>query len=396
MLDPIIQLRRALHRRPELSGSETGTAREIARFFKPLKPDLLLEGLGGNGLAAVFSGKEVGPTVLLRCELDALPIQEDIEIDYQSTKDRVSHKCGHDGHMAILAAVGTELAAHRPVRGRVVLLYQPAEENGEGAAAVVKDPKFSEIKPHFAFASHNLPGFPLGQVVIRAGVFNCASRGMTVSLSGRTAHAAQPETGRSPAATMCHFINQLSALPPEIVAGNETAFATIVGARLGGKAFGTAPGNAKIWVTLRSETDITMSRLVRFAEQVANKSAREHGLMVDINFEDVFDATINSESAVDLVQRSIGTNSVIVPEKPFRWSEDFGRITAVSEGALFGIGAGTDIPDLHNPDYDFPEELIPVTTRLLLRVVDNALASEIAVKPFYCTRFTQSPRILNP
>jgi len=117
------------------------------RFFKPLKPDSIFEGLGGNGVAAVFSAQEKGPTVLLRCELDALPIQESIKTDYCSRKDGISHKCGHDGHMAILAAVGAELALNRPKRGKVVLLYQPAEENGKGANAVVSDPGFEQIKP---------------------------------------------------------------------------------------------------------------------------------------------------------------------------------------------------------------------------------------------------------
>jgi amidohydrolase len=281
--------------------------------------------------------------------------------------------------MAILAAVGSELAAKRPVRGRVVLLYQPAEESGRGAAAVVRDPRFADIKPHFAFALHNLPGFPLGQIIIRTGAFSSASRGMAVSLSGATAHAAQPETGLSPATAMCHIIQQLSSLTHGIVPLNETAFATVVGAALGEKAFGTTPGKAEIWATLRSETDDTMARLAAYAEQVVDESATAHRLQVDIKYEDIFQSTVNSQLAVSIVQGAIGPNSLHLTDKPFRWSEDFGRITAISEGALFGIGAGTDIPDLHNPDYDFPEELIPLATALLVRVLDACLANETAV-----------------
>jgi amidohydrolase len=377
-MDSITQLRRSLHQHPELSGFEIETARKIVSFFAPLEPDEIIEGLGGNGLAVVFSGKETGPTILLRCELDAVPIQDQNQIGYRSVTDSVSHKCGHDGHMAILAAVGAELAAKRPDRGKVVLLYQPAEENCEGAAAVIRDPRFDSIKPHFAFALHNLPGFPLGQIIVRAGAFNCASCGMTVKLSGTTAHAAQPETGLSPTVAMCHIIEHLSALPPGIVPPNEIASATVVGARLGEKAFGTAPGNAEVWTTLRSETDDAMARLVAHAERVARQSALTYGLGVDFEYEDVFRATVNSQRAVDIVQSVAGRNSVYIPEKPFRWSEDFGRITAISEGALFGIGAGTGVPDLHNPDYDFPQELIPMATAVLGRLIQACLASDQA------------------
>ncbi|MBE9080318.1 amidohydrolase [Romeria aff. gracilis LEGE 07310] len=239
--DSAAQLRRRLHRQPELSGAEFQTAQQILHFFADLKPDETLTELGGTGVAFVFSGAEPGPTVLLRCELDALPIQEENTFAHRSTAAGCAHKCGHDGHMAILAAVGIQLAAQRPLRGRVVLLYQPAEETGQGAAAVIADEKFSQIRPDYVFALHNLPGQPLGQVVVRSGTFSCASRGVTITLLGKTAHAAQPETGISPAAAMCQLIDELSQLPTRLGFGDELAFATVVGARLGEKAFGTSP-----------------------------------------------------------------------------------------------------------------------------------------------------------
>ncbi|MGE4545949.1 MAG: amidohydrolase [Pedobacter sp.] len=378
MVDAVVRLRHELHRHPELSGHEAQTAQRIVEFFAVLQPDNIIERLGGNGVAIVFSGKDAGPTVLLRCELDAVPIEETIETKYRSLTPGVSHKCGHDGHMAILAAVGTKLAAKRPRRGKVVLLYQPAEENGEGAAAVLQDPKFAEIKPHYAFALHNLPGFPLGQVIIRAGTFTGASRGMAVRLSGIAAHAAQPETGQSPTNAMCQVIQRLSNLPTGTVPVNETAFVTVVGAALGEKAFGIAPDKAEVWATLRSETDDTMSRIVGDAEQLVHESASASDLEVDIEYEDIFLTTINSQIAVELVRSAVGPNSLKVPDTPFRWSEDFGQFTAVSEGALFGIGAGTDVPELHKPDYDFPDSLIPLAAQLLGRIVDTCLARDSA------------------
>jgi len=378
MGEAVVQLRHELHRHPELSGQEAETARRIVEFFAHLAPDSIIEHLGGHGVAVVFSGREAGPTVLLRCELDALPIEETIHPVHRSINAGVSHKCGHDGHMAILAAVGAKLAARRPRRGKVVLLYQPAEENGEGASAVLQDPKFSAIRPHYTFALHNLPGVPLGQVIIRAGTVACASRGMVVRLLGATAHAAQPETGRSPTRALCRIVHGLSPLPTGVVPAGESAFVTVVGASLGEKAFGVAPDRAEIWATLRSEVDGTMAKIVDYAEQLVRESASMSELDVALEYTEIFQATVNSHLAVELVQRSIGPCALNILEKPFRWSEDFGRFAADSEGALFGIGAGTDVPDLHNPDYDFPDPLIPVAAQLFGRLVDTCLTGEIA------------------
>jgi amidohydrolase len=280
-----IQLRRDLHRHAELSGCEAGTAQRILRFFQPLEPDETLTELGGHGLAFGFGSADTGPSVLLRCELDALPITQTNGTAHRSVTEGVSHKCGHDGHMAILAAVGEALSRQRPARGRVVLLYQPAEETGAGASAVLADPRFAVIRPDLVFALHNLPGFPMGQILLRAETFTCASRGMEIRLTGRTAHAAQPETGRSPAKAMCRIIDELENLPARQEARSELAFATVVGARLGKKAFGTAPGDAAVMATLRSETDATMDRLVRDCEEMVRVIASAEQLGHTVSYE---------------------------------------------------------------------------------------------------------------
>lgn len=372
-MDSVIELRHELHRNPELSGVEVQTAERIVGFFEPLHPDMILKNLGGNGVAVVFSGTAPGSTVLLRAELDALPIQEINQLTYSSLHPGIAHKCGHDGHMAILAAVGLELSANRPDSGRVVLLFQPAEETGAGAAAVIRDPRFAEIAPDFVFALHNIPGFPAGQVIIRSGSFSSASRGMTVKLLGAPAHAAQPETGFSPAIAMAQIIERLSNVPPTIASPEETAFATVVGAKLGEKAFGTAPGEAEIWATLRTETDVAMEKMVTYAEKIVNDSADLFNLTVLIEYTDIFSATINSSLGSDIVRRSIKQYSILELERPFRWSEDFGCFTAIAEGALFGIGSGIGTPELHNNHYDFPDEVIAPAAQIFLQIIEQCL-----------------------
>lgn len=373
MIDPIIQFRRTLHHYPELSGEEYKTAERVTQFFSALQPDSLIQNLGGTGVAIVFCGVASGPTVLLRCELDAVPIQEKNSFEYSSAYNGISHKCGHDGHMAILAAVGSKLATEKPKRGKVVLLYQPAEETGTGATAVINDPGFAAIKPNFAYALHNMPGYPLGQVILRNGVFTCASRGICIKLFGTAAHAAQPESGVSPSRAMCSIIHRFSNLPPIFTAAGETVFITTVGSRMGNKAFGTAPDMAEIWATLRSETDETMDRLSRYSERVVHEAAAADKLQVTLDYEDIFHETTNSNRAVELVKKVATTGRIAWAKKPLRWSEDFGRITALCTGALVGIGSGRKMPDLHNPDYDFPDALIRPARDLLLRIIDQHL-----------------------
>ncbi len=371
-MDRIIELRHELHSNPELSGGETETAQRIVRFFASLAPDSILKNLGGTGVAVVFSGTAPGPTVLLRAELDALPIQESNPVPYRSSLPGVAHKCGHDGHMAILAAVGQELASRRPASGRVILLFQPAEETGDGAAAIISDPHFAEIAPDYAFALHNLPGFPLGQIVTRTGSFSSASRGITIRLQGAPAHAAQPETGRSPAPALAGIIAKLPDLSAGVAPTKEVAFITIVGAKLGEQAFGTAPGEAEVWATLRSETDATMEAIVAYAETLANESAASFNLDCTIEYSDIFYATKNSARANEII-RSSTNGSILELERPFRWSEDFGRFTTIAEGALFGIGAGLNMAELHNSDYDFPDAMIAPAARVFQRIIGNCL-----------------------
>ncbi|MCH9825401.1 MAG: M20/M25/M40 family metallo-hydrolase, partial [Alphaproteobacteria bacterium] len=178
--------RRELHRFPEVSGEEVETARRIVAALTVLSPSKILTGLGGHGVAAVFDSGVEGPTVLFRAELDALPIEEkNSKIDYASEIAGKSHVCGHDGHMTMLLALGRVLARQPVAKGRVVLMFQPAEEDGSGAKAVVADPAYQEIAADWAFAIHLEPGRPFGYVSTVPGLINCASLGLTIKLTGK-------------------------------------------------------------------------------------------------------------------------------------------------------------------------------------------------------------------
>jgi metal-dependent amidase/aminoacylase/carboxypeptidase family protein len=222
------------------------------------------------------------------------------------------------------------------------------------------------------FALHNLPGFQLGRIVIRSGSMCCASTGMAISLHGETAHAAQPETGRSPAPLVARLIDLLQRLPDRLELDAALSFATIVGVRLGAdEAFGTAPGEARVLATLRSDRDETLERMVAFVATAVRRLARRHGLGHEIEMRDGFPATVNATEAVRIVRRAAGR--VTTPQRPFRWSEDLGHLTAAAPGALIGIGAGEATPALHNPAYDFPDELVSLGAELLTRIIPLCL-----------------------
>ncbi|HAH57338.1 MAG TPA: amidohydrolase, partial [Bacteroidales bacterium] len=251
----LISLRHQLHREPELSGNEVKTAHKIEAFARKYTPDQLITGLGGHGIAAIYNGKKPGPGVLIRCDMDALPIQEiNEDLEYRSTTAGLAHKCGHDGHMAIAAGLLPLLAENKPEKGRVVILFQPAEETGQGAEKVIKDPEFDQIKPDFCFALHNLPGFASGSIIIGKNTFASASVGLIVKLNGRTAHAAEPEKAITPAPAIAALIGHLPELanPGEI---RDFSLLTIIHARIGERAFGTTPGYAELMATLRAYTN---------------------------------------------------------------------------------------------------------------------------------------------
>ncbi len=374
-LRQIIAFRHLLHQHPELSGKEIETAKRIKEYLARFNPDQIYEGLGGAGLAAVYKGNAKGPTVLLRADMDALPIDETNDFDYKSKNKGVAHKCGHDGHSAILSGVALALHQQRPARGRVVLLFQPAEETGQGARRVIDDPQFAELQPDYAFALHNLPGFAAGSVVVRDNHFAAASKGMIIRLTGKTSHAANPEHGISPAMAVADIIKGLTKLSMEKDGFQDFKLVTVIHTRLGEIAFGTTPGYAEVMATLRSFRNDDMQRLTNKAVDIAEKAADQYRLHEKIEWREEFPATVNHPECVELIrQTATGNNLKIVePETPFRWSEDFGYFTSKYNGAMFGIGSGVKHPDLHHPDYDFPDKIIPQAIAMFEGIIRNIL-----------------------
>ncbi|MCB9357738.1 MAG: amidohydrolase [Calditrichaeota bacterium] len=371
LLTTAIAQRHALHRLAELSNEEHRTSEMIFGFMQGCHPLRVHRNVGGTGVIAEFGNKNEHPVTLLRAELDALPIPEKSKLPHASDHDGVSHKCGHDGHMAILCGVALHLRDHRPKKGRVALLFQPAEETGEGARRMLEDERLQELKPDAVYALHNLPGYAKNSVVVRKGLFAAASSGLIVRLKGRTSHAAEPHKGNSPARALAHLLNSMSSVPHYTTGLFDSAQVTVIHARLGERAFGTSPGDAELMLTLRSESGDWLSELEERCKELAKRTATVYGLRVSFETVEPFPASRNSETAVDQVVASAKRAELTVhtAERPFAWSEDFGHMLAKFGGALFGLGAGESHAALHHPDYDFPDAVIESGVRLFIELI---------------------------
>lgn len=366
-------LRRRLHRYPELSNQEFQTSQFIRDLFSEhFDPDEILQ-LGGHGLAFVFNGREPGPTVMLRADMDALPIHEVNTFEHRSQNEGVSHKCGHDGHMTILAGVAEKLAENRPQCGRVVLVYQPAEETGDGARAIVEDPEFSRVRPDYVFALHNVPGYPEHQIQCRTGVFSTAVRSMIVHFRGKTAHSAKPYMGINPGMAVAELIRHGEKVYNNAPPG---AVCALVYTEMGERSYGVAAGHAEIAFQLRAYTD---SELQDLWDQMSNKAhelGEQYGLGIDFSRGEEFVANTNDAEAVEIIRQAAEDTGLIyhdMPE-PNPWGEDFGTFNANFTGAMFTLGAGEDRPDLHNPDYDFNDDIIPTGVNMFTHLITRALA----------------------
>lgn len=378
MTDHLVKFRRELHKHPELSHQEKGTAERLIKYITPLKPDKLITNLGGYGLAAIFRGANAGPSILLRCDMDALPIEESNPVNYKSIHPGISHKCGHDGHMAIMLGMAEILSKKSFPNGEVILLFQPAEEQGEGARQVLEDKKFRQFNPDYTFALHNLPGYPKGSLVIKNGFFSTASEGLEIKLYGKTSHAGEPENGINPAKAVSGIIEKLLRIHQDFRFETRT-FITIVHVNLGEIAYGTSAGYAEIRCTLRSYDNKDLKTLKSRTLKIIKKIAKMEGLTCKVAWHEFFPATVNHPKSVKIVECSAwkANLGIIQLSEPLPWSEDFAHFLLQSPGCLFGLGAGPKQSQLHHPDYDFPDEIIPAGIALFRGIIREIMAADL-------------------
>ncbi|MBX2815978.1 MAG: amidohydrolase [Saprospiraceae bacterium] len=367
----LVDLRKTLHRTPELSGQEIKTAACIRAFVARYRPDKMIEHLGGTGLACIYEYGQGGPTVVFRCELDALPIQETNGFSHASLVKGVSHKCGHDGHMCMVAGLAPWLQQQSFGQGRIVLLFQPSEETGQGAQAVTSDPRFVELQPNFVFALHNIPGEPLHSIQIMDQRFSAEVISFLLRLVGKESHASSPELGNNPAQPLATIVDRLSRYEENDPHSRQFSLLTPIHIRMGEVAYGISPGEAELHYTLRAwdsaVLEQTKVRTISTIEQIC----RDYGVHHQIHWLEYFPSSPNDPESNRLVEdaaQELGL-TVMHPAHPFRFGEDFGWYSRQWPCAMFGIGAGTSASALHAADYDFPDELLSTGISLFQQII---------------------------
>lgn len=373
-LDDFINIRHHLHKHPELSSFETRTSAFIQSFFEKNCPGSKIYKIGTTSLLIQFKGTHNQPAVLLRCELDALPIQESNTFEYKSINNSTSHKCGHDGHMTILTRVGIELKK-KPPSGDVFLLFQSAEETGEGALEVLNSKVFiNNCTPEYIFSLHNIPGEPMNSIHIKSGTFSTAVISIEIELNGITAHAGEPEKGINPTYALSAIWQRSTQLQKWFSKKHEKCKITSIYAQVGTRDFGISAGTAKAGFTLRSNSNTSLDKLKKEFLNELKQICSDHIVNMTYNWTQDFPSIFNNKSATNLIFKT-GEElemSITSLEHPFPWGEDFGHFTKNIKGAMFGIGSGQDTPPLHNPAYDFPDDLIIPASDFFIHLIRNS------------------------
>ena len=360
-------LRHLLHQNAELSGREFHTKEILISYLKK-NTQLEINDMG-PWFYAVYRNPDSSRNIAFRADFDALPIPDDPNLPYHSLTDGVSHKCGHDGHSACLAAFA-KAVNDRGCKNNVFFLFQHAEETGEGAKICSQLIEREHIDEIFGF--HNMPSFPLGSVSVHTGTAACASKGLIFEFTGITSHASQPENGRNPAFAISKLILDIPKLISyDIEKG--IILCTVICVDIGEAAFGTSAGKGKLMLTVRAAHENDMNALENTLIELAKRYSSEYGLKFSYSETDVFPETFNHAESAERVRsvcRKLGI-PIAKWNEPFRSSEDFGYYTKFTKGALFYVGSGENHASLHTQDYDFPDEIIETVVKIYTALADG-------------------------
>jgi hippurate hydrolase len=373
----IKEWRRDLHAHPELRYDVHRTAASVADKLKSFGCDEVVPGIGRTGVVGVIRGNKPGQKVVgLRADMDALPIEEETGLPYQSTVPGKMHACGHDGHTAMLLGAAKYLAETRNFAGSAVVIFQPAEEGGAGAAAMIKDGLISRFGIDEVYGMHNYPGIPLGQFAIRSGPMMAAADHIEIELEGKGGHAARPHLSIDTILVGAQIISQLQSIVARNVDPLESAVVSICMFQAG-HTDNVIPQHAKLKGTARSLTPAVREILHKRIAEVIEGTAQLYGATAKITYTNGYPVVVNHERqtafAADIAREIAGPQRVNTAVPPVMGAEDFAFMLNERPGAFIFVGNG-DSAGLHHPAYDFNDETIPVGTSYWVRLAETALA----------------------
>jgi len=355
LLPEIATWRRELHAHPEIGFALTRTAPLVASLLRRAGCDEVVEGVGRSGVVGVIHGRDAGNrTLAFRADMDALPITEATGLPHTSLNPGAMHACGHDGHTAILLGSAFELARTRNFAGTVALLFQPAEEGGGGARAMVDDGVMERWSVDEVYGLHNMPGLAVGSFAIRTGTLLAATDFFEVQVRGKGAHGAMPHTGVDTTLATAAVVMALQSVVARNVSARESAVLSVTGMATESLAHNVIPDGARLTGTVRTLNPAVRAHIHERMHALVTATAAAYGASATLTLENVANPTINApaQTAVAVAAARALSADVNADCEPSLGGEDFSDMLAVRPGAYIFLGNGASA-DLHNPHYEF-------------------------------------------
>ena len=380
----ITTLRRDIHAHPELCFQEHRTAELIAKALTDWGVPIH-RGLGGTGVVAILKNGSSGRAVGLRADIDALPVTERNTFAHASQHPGKMHACGHDGHTAMLLAAAKHLSRHRNFDGTVYLIFQPAEEGGGGAREMIKDGLFTQFPMEAVFGAHNWPGMAVGQFALRSGPCYASSNEFRITVKGRGAHGAMPHLGIDPVPAACAMVQGFQTIISRNKRPLDTGVISVTMIHTG-EATNVIPEECEIRGTVRTFTTEVLDMIECRMRAMAEATALAYECVCNFEFSRNYPPTINHEAETGFVQQVladvVGAENVLDFE-PTMGAEDFSYYLQEKPGCYFMIGNGDGAHRqgghglgpcmLHNPSYDFNDDLIPLGATAWVRLAETWL-----------------------
>ncbi|WP_424940118.1 amidohydrolase [Aliiroseovarius sp. S253] len=372
-MDHLTEIRRQFHRRPELGFQEENTKALVANHLRSLGIEVH-EGVGVVGVLRKGNGNRA---IGLRADMDALPIMENTDHDYPSETPGVMHACGHDGHMTMLLGAAEMLVNDAEFDGTVIFLFQPNEEHGLGAQAMIDEGVLTHFPMDEVYAIHNLPGAPVGQVSTRPGLI-CSSESLfEITIHGQGGHASMPQVGVDAITVGAELVSALQTIVARKLSPGAGVVVSVTEFVTDGQR-NVLPGQAVLKGDVRARAPEDRLAVERFMRQITDGVAAAHGVTATVQFQTEFIETINADAPTQAVCRAaLAAECDVIPDRqPMSFSEDFAHFAAAVPGCFLLLGNGTvgaHGQPLHASDYDFNDALLPIGAAFWTQLVQDRL-----------------------
>ena len=372
--DEMKEWRQYIHKNPELNFDCHKTADFVIKKLKEFGVDEIHEKIAESGVVAIINGKNPGSTIGLRADMDALPLQESKDHEYKSVIDGKMHACGHDGHTTMRLGAARYLAETKNFSGRVALIFQPAEEGGGGGEVMCKEGIMDTFNIKQVFGIHNTPGLPLGFFSTNPGPVLAAADSFSIWVSGQGGHGANPEETIDPVIAAVQIAQAIQTISSRNLSALDSVVISITQIHTG-TINNIVPGEAFINGTVRTLNKSSQRTVVKRLKEICAGTAQAFGAKADLEYEYGYPPTVNHPKetafAVEVAAEISGDVNVDSEAPPIMAAEDFAYMLEERPGAYLNVGQG-DSAALHNPEYDFNDELSPIGASFFVKLVEKA------------------------